>query len=76
MISSIVAEIGIALGMRFETPPIILDHVHSPGEDILYRAIHQQSLELQEIFAKRPSPYLRLVAKFPEGMGDTKRGVK
>lgn len=68
-----IAEIGIALGMRFETPPIILDHEHGPIEDLMHRETHRLSLELQERYLKFPSPYLKL---FPKGMGETRRGVR
>lgn len=74
MIEEIGAAVGsacVALGMRFEKPPIILDHENTLLEDLIQFAEHDISLRMQELLINQPSPWLGVIkgGTFPAGMG-------
>lgn len=78
MIESIGAALGsacVALGMKFEKPPIILEHENTPIESFLHDANHQLCLGVQDILLGQPSPYEAVLkgGTFPANMGSETR---
>lgn len=75
MIEGIGAAVGNAcwmLGMRFEKPPIILDHENTQLESLIQAVEHRLMLDMQTLLEKKPFPYQKLFESkvFPPNMGE------